>query len=151
MAEKKKPVETLEEQIIASRAEYRDLIRTGLDEQIKTISERLAGGNRDGEEIVTIKALAAALDYVFEQPVPAPSVHAAEVLSPAMIFVSPVCPKCGVTDTAIMLNVSSVLTVDSDGSEIKLKGKSKARTHICGQMTLLEGDGQTTINDILGD
>lgn len=104
------------------------------------IRERLAaqvfavvGGAHDGVQAVRWEDV----EFSLGQPLPPPSDHAAEVATPGDVLVATGCPRCGLPER-IVLHVDAQLQVDAGGSELHLKGKSKAHTHVCGQQTLDE-------------
>lgn len=104
-------------------------------------------GEWEGVEVVTKKDIAEA----FGEPLPAASDRVAEVIAkvtePARIVVWAMCPRCGLPVT-VGVYLSPVLTVDTHG-EIKIKGKTKAVTHLCGQ-TVMQGapEDQMTLPDV---
>lgn len=118
-------------------------VRERLDDALETVS----GGTLDGESVVR----KASFDAAFDEPLPAATDHAADVVTPARIVVSAECPKCGMPATIALL-VSSELRVDSTGSTLRLKGKSKETSHTCGQMTTFDsGQSSFELADIVGD
>jgi hypothetical protein len=129
------------------REALRDLIRDRLDEKLQDVE----GGPWDGVRVITHKDL----DAVFaELELPDVSDHSAEVATPARIVVAAYCPKCQLpTDAAVRL--TTTLTVDATGSEVKVKSKTAAVPHACGQTVLsVAADGQQAafeIGDIVGD
>ena len=101
--------------------------------------------------VITARDLEAALSLVFGEPLPAPS-EAAEVATPATIFVAAECPRCHVPGR-IPLTVSVELHQD-DSETLHLKGKSKPAIHLCGQMSLPEDAPEQTefeLEDIIGE
>lgn len=112
-----------------------DLLRKRLEAALQDVE----GGAWDGIRVVTAKDLAAAL----EDPLPPASLNAAEVRTPAWITVAAVCPRCGISSD-VSLEVHPELVVDNTGAELRLKAKSRARTHVCGQTRLEDAaeDGQ---------
>ena len=120
------------------------IVRERLDAQLETVK----GGTLDGEEVITKANLAGA----FDEPLPPATDHAADVVTPSRIVVSAICPKCSLPATIALL-VSSELRVDSTGSTLRLKGKSKETAHTCGQTTMFDpaAQGSFDLTDIIGD
>lgn len=96
-------------------------------------------GDWDGVPVVTRNRLDEAIRAVFGQPIPAPSETTVEVSTPATVIVSAVCPRCSIAQL-ISMSVHPELLVSDEGSELRIKAKAKARTHICGQLPLPAGD-----------
>lgn len=122
------------------------VLRT-IRERLDAAMETVKGGTRDGESVVTKDQVA----EVLADPLPPASDHGAEAVTPARIVVSAECPKCGLPATIALL-VSSELRVDSQGSTLRLKGKSKETSHTCGQTTLFDTSQQQSfdLSDIIG-
>lgn len=80
------------------------------------------------------------LDRVFGERLPPANETTAEVKTPAEILVWAFCPRCK-QPAAIRLFVEPILTIDSSGSQLKLKASSKATYHVCGQQVLPSGNG----------
>lgn len=91
----------------------------------------------DGVPVVTRKRLDQAINAIFSQPIPAPSETTVEVTTPATVLVSAVCPRCGIAQL-IGMSVHPELLIDDEGSELRVKSKAKGRTHLCGQLPLVE-------------
>ena len=119
-------------------------VRERLDELLETVK----GGTMDGEQVITKASLQAA----FDEPLPPATDHAADLVTPSRVVLSAECPKCGLPATIALL-VSTELLVDSTGSTIRLKGKSKAASHTCGQTAMFDPTGQVAfdLTDIIGD
>ena len=108
------------------------------------------GGPWDGVRVVTAKDLGEAL----AEELPPASLFVAEVRTPGWVTVSAVCPRCAIP-TDVSVSITSQLVSEIGGSEIKLKAKSKGRSHVCGQTRIDEaadGDqGSFELTDIIGD
>jgi hypothetical protein len=89
--------------------------------------------------VLTRLAVDQALNAIFSQPIPMPDELAAEVHTPAIVYVWAVCPRCGLAQP-ISMTVHPELLIDDSGSELRIKAKAKGRTHICGQMPLPVSD-----------
>lgn len=101
-----------------------DLLRRRLEGRLQDVE----GGPWDGVRVVTAKDIAEAL----EEPLPPASLFAAEVRTPGWVTVAAVCPRCAIpTDVSVYITAQLISEVGAD--EIKLKAKSKARSHVCGQ------------------
>lgn len=130
-----------------------DLI-TPRESALRAVRDRLEerkvviiGGTLDGQVVVNL----ADVDEAFAEPLPAPTDHSAEVRTPSRVVVSAECPKCGLPAT-IALDVQAELRVDTSGSTLRLKGKSKEATHTCGQTVLFDPSRQESfdLTDIIG-
>jgi hypothetical protein len=142
---------------ITTRDGLREAIRFDLGEALEAALQTIPSGEWDGVRVVTKKDLDAALSAIFDAPLPPPSETTAEVQTPATVVVTAECPRCFIPNE-ITMTVGPELRVSADGSELRLKAKAKAHTHICGQLPLEIG-GKTTIadqadfalGDIIGD
>lgn len=121
--------------VILTRAAYRDELRKALSDVAKGSLEKVEGGPWDGVPVLTEPKLDEAIAAVFDLPVPLPSENHAEVATPATITVAAICPRCDLP-TTVLLSVHPQLVVDDDGAEIQIKTKAKPRTHVCGQQEL---------------
>jgi hypothetical protein len=65
------------------------------------------------------------------------------VHTPADLTVVATCPTCE-EPTAIRMQIGAELLVTDDGSELRIKGKSKGVAHICGQLPLMGLDHEAT-------
>lgn len=119
----------------STRAVFRDDLERNLTTLLKDAERKVEGGSWDGVPVVTRKDLDEAIAAVFDAPLPPPSVIRVEVKTPATVVVSAECPKCHMS-AVIPAVITAVLEVDDTGGELKLKAKSKKRTHVCGQATL---------------
>ena len=76
------------------------------------------------------------------------------VRTPAVVLVDAGCPSCEERQP-ILLTVTAELLVSDDGAELRLKGKSKGVTHVCGQLPLnvtpSEAEGQTSFGEAVLD
>jgi hypothetical protein len=109
----------------------------------------------DGLAVVTHKAWAEVMYQLSLEPLPPVSDHGAEVITHATITVWAVCPRCKIA-SPILVTIEPELRVDDAGGELRVKAKAKARTHVCGQLTIPstpEVEGQTSLDleDIVGE
>jgi hypothetical protein len=119
-------------------------------EQLKAKSQTVEGGPWDGISVITN----ADLEAVFGEDLPPATGHGAEVMTPARVVVDAYCPRCHQPSTIALL-ITTELRVDSSGATLRLIGKSKPASHLCGQSALgLNGreDGQEDfgLEDIIG-
>lgn len=124
--------------VILTRAAYRDELRRAFTETAKASLAKVEGGPWDGVPVLTEPVLDETIAAVFDLPVPTPSENHAEVVTPATITVAALCPRCDLP-TTVLLSVHPQLVVDDDGAEIQIKTKTKARSHICNQQELPVG------------
>jgi hypothetical protein len=141
------------------RAQVRDDLRDRFRELSRAVVERvdteaIATDELDADNqhkhlwanvpVITMPALNDVIRGVFDAPLPAPSEHAADVATPATVFVAAVCPRCAIPQQ-IPLVIGVKLEQDDSTVTLHLKGKSKPAIHQCGQMRLPETprtDGQ---------
>lgn len=138
-----------------SRAALRDSIRDDLSVALKAALQPVTPG-MDGAPAILEPDLVRIVDEIFAVPLPPPDEHHAEVSTIASVLVHAICPRCGIS-AKTTVDLSATLVVDSPyHAEIRVAAKSKARTHVCGQEELPEGDapvadGQVTVDDLLAD
>lgn len=77
---------------------------------------------------------------VFDEKLPPPSETFAEVSTPATIDVTSACPRCHIAVEG-EVKIVPELRVTEDSSAIHWKATSKAKTHVCGQLTLPKEEG----------
>jgi hypothetical protein len=82
-----------------------------------------------GVNVVTAKDLEAAVAL----DLPPASIFSASVRTPAFVYVSAVCPVCGIV-SEIDVEISAKLEVEGTGRKLKLRAKSTAKPHQCGQL-----------------
>lgn len=113
----------------------RERDRSKLREALREAAMAVPGGAWDGQTVVRLEAVLDALS----EPLEAASDYASEVRTDgqthARLVVWAACPLCDVAQP-LVLTVAPRLTVEDDSREIKLVGKTKARTHVCGQEVL---------------
>lgn len=135
--------------VILTRTAYRDELRKALV-SVAESSFVEADPSWDGVPALTRPLFDQAVAAVFDLPVPLPSEHA-EVKTPAHVLVAAICPRCDLP-TTILVTIHPELVVDEAGAEIRIKTKTKARSHRCGQQELpLEGassSGETGLEQI---
>lgn len=149
-------------------ADTRRAFRTFILEQVRDDAADLLAhpadlGDVDPDSplrVLTQGNLQAVLGNVADRALPDFDRSTGEVVTPATVFVHAECPRCGIP-VGVMVALTSVLTVDLEGAEISVKAKSKARSHVCGQLTLdaatdeqmtlgvLEGGAGTTVARLL--
>lgn len=134
---------------VTSRRALRDAYLDAVGREIDARRFDISGGELDGVPVVTVKDLEEALSAVFAGPPPGSPDGFAEVATPANVLVHAECPRCGIP-AEINVVIGAVLTVEVGDAELGVKAKSKARTHVCGQLPLeagpaIEGE-QTTID-----
>jgi hypothetical protein len=134
-----------------TRVEVRTYVLEDLVARLEAAAVPMEGGPLDGIAVVSMGTLRQEVAAVYDEDLPSPSEHRAEVQTPAIIVVSAVCPECRLP-SEIVVGLSPTLTVDNDGAELAVKAKSKARVHVCGQMPLPVGDQQSfDLEDVVGE
>lgn len=133
-------IETMLSPRHALRAHYRDALGAA--------TQKVHGGPWDGREVVPVEDI----EQVLGAPLPPTSDHGAELRTAGIVTVSAECPQCSQV-ALIALRVATELRVEDDGSTLRLKGKSKAASHTCGQTTLdgVPGQDSFELEDIVGD
>lgn len=127
----------------ASVANTRSAQRLALLEEVRTAlmgrAVPMEGGPLDGVEVVSEGHIREALDEVLRAPLPLLDETTAEVSTPASVVVNAECPRCHIAQSLGVV-ITPVLTVDPDGSAIRLKvkgaGQPGSHTHVCGQLPL---------------
>ena len=117
--------------------------------ELKEATEDVKGGTWDGRQVIPAEEA----ERILALPLAPASEHAAEVITPARIVAAATCPKCNLP-AEISLQLGTELRVDSTGSTVRLVGKSKPASHVCGQTVIPFANGQAEafeIGDIIGD
>jgi len=127
-----------------TRDRFRGELIGQLREGLESAAHKVEGGSEDGVTVVTDRGWRAALNRIEGQRLPPIDHHYAEVLTGAIITVWAKCPRCGIANS-IAMSVDPVLTIDTHTAELKLKAKAKPRSHVCGQLTLMESGAQATL------
>lgn len=131
------------------REDLRIALRQALESRLyaKTVARQVATNDYDERDrdwepegwspvpVISRREWTDVLWSVFGEQLPEPDERTAEVRTPSEVLVWAFCPRCKMP-AAIRLFVSPVLTIDSTGSQLKLKASSKATYHVCGQQTL---------------
>lgn len=138
--------------VITSREALRREVLDDIVGRCQIAAVSIEGGALDGVEVVSMGTLRDQVTAALLVDLPSPSEKFAEVITPAVVTVSAVCPECRVP-SAIPVRLSPQLTVTNDGAELAVKAKSKPRVHLCGQLTLPEGGDQTSfeLEDVVGE
>ena len=110
-------------------------LRARVDELVFTV----AGGQFDGRSVVEHEALSMAMADAFRAELPPTNVRAAEVTTPATVFVDVICPNCRKVGR-VTVAVGAELRVSSSGGELHIKAKASKAAHVCGQTGMLDAD-----------
>lgn len=137
---------------VESLRAYRDALRRRFDQATHAALENVPGGEWDGMDVLLRAELERIIHDVTEaEPEPAPNVS--EVRAPGRVFVDTPCPSCGIS-TRIVMELHGELLVSDEGREIRVKGKSKASAHTCGQLPLPDPEDrpedQLTLSNLVG-
>ncbi len=127
--------------------------RAALDDLIaraEVAATAIEGGALDGIQVVSLRTLRDLQAEALVDELPPPSERYAEVITPATVTVSTVCPECRET-TGIVVKLGPRLTVEGGTTELAVKAKSKAVTHMHGQLSLPEVEGQETLEEAIED
>lgn len=137
---------------VETRESLRRAVLGDLVDRCVAAAVPIEGGALDGIEVVSLGTLRGLIDNALEDDLPPPSERRAEVSTPAIVLVSAICPECRLP-VEIIVGLTPQLTVDNDGAEIAVKAKSKARSHVCGQLALaLVGDqADFGLEDVVGE
>jgi hypothetical protein len=143
----------IDERPFTTRARFRADLLDALEGEIAKVKQDVAApGEWDGVPVVTAKDLADVFATIFGTELPPPDESSAEVRTPATVLVSAECPRCFIPQT-IAMTVGPELRVNADGSELRLRAKAKAVSHVCGQLPLPVADvdqGSFALEDIVG-
>lgn len=115
---------------VATRTALVANLKNEFDDAVKERTQEVQGGSWDGVPVLTIPSIEEVRKAVFLRPVPPPSEHQGEVITPALVLVHVVCPNCSRVN-AIPVYLTPSLTITGAGSELAVKAKSKARFHMC--------------------
>lgn len=127
---------------LTTREAVRRAVLDDLVERADEAATEMEGGPLDGIRVVSLGTLREQVAAALAVDLPPASDKYAEVVTPAMILVNALCPECGLP-SGIAVKLTPQLVVDDDGAELKVKAKSKARLHVCGQLPLPVGDQET--------
>jgi hypothetical protein len=138
-----------------SRSQFRRGLEDRLRDGLLEAEVDVVGGPMDGVAVVTHAAWSSLLSGLTSEPLPPVSDHAAEVITHATITVWAVCPRCKIAGP-ILVTIEPELRVDDAGGELRVKAKAKARTHVCGQLTIpsapqVEGQESFDLADIVDE
>jgi hypothetical protein len=128
---------------------YREILRRRFDQAAHAALEKVPeGGEWDGIQVLRRAELERVV-HDFAKADPDPLATVAEVMTPARVFVDAICPRCGIP-ARILVEIHTELVVSDEGSEIRAKTKSKASSHVCGQLPLEPGadSDQLSFSDV---
>lgn len=114
-------------------------VRIALEERLIPVE----GGPLDGIRVITEGNLAEALAAVEMPPI---DEHAADLATPATVYLSALCHICG-QRAIVDIGLESKTLVDDKRRVLSAKVDAGSVVHICGQMTLPTGDGDQTAFD----
>jgi hypothetical protein len=142
----------------AIRADLKERLTAAVNADVVKINTIDDDGHPDWSDVpvITIAALSGAMRQIFEGPLPAASERAAEVHTPATVFVSAECPRCHIP-ARIPLTVGVELHQDETRETLHLKASAKAALHVCGQLGLDDDEDSPMrqrsfgLDDIVGE
>lgn len=139
---------------LADTLTTRDAVRRAVLDDIVARAEMAAtvieGGPLDGISVVSIGTLRDQVTAALLVDLPPASEKYAEVITPATVAVSAVCPECREV-TEIVVKLGPRLTVEGGTTELAVKAKSKPVVHMHGQLSLPAGEGQISVEEALGE
>lgn len=128
----------------------REALRRKYRDELDSLAQDVPGGKLDGVRVVRLDDV----EKVLTAPLPPLSLHGAEVTTPGRVDVTAICPQCD-EKAEIAVAISTELRVEDDGATLRVKGKSKAASHVCGQESLpfgtVKGQESFELEDIVGD
>ena len=137
--------------VLTTREALRRAVLDDIITRCELAAQTIEGGPLDGILVVSMGTLRDQISGALMVELPSPSDRHAEVRTPASVFVSAICPECGLP-VEIVVNLSPALAVDNDGAELSVKAKSKARVHVHGQLSLpSENHDQLGLDDVVID
>jgi hypothetical protein len=114
--------------IVNTRAAFRLSVLDAVRIELDGLAIPIEGGPLDGIQVVSIGSIAEASSGSRRARCPPIDVRAAEVKTPADVYVDAICPECNLP-TRILVQLTTVLeTTREAGSTIKLKAKAKGKT-----------------------
>ena len=119
---------------VESLAAYRTMLLDRIVDELEARVDIVDPG-WDGSRAISQKGFVDAMAAARALPLPEVSDRFAEVVTPARIHVRALCPRCHFP-TSVSVELTPELVVDDDGAEIKVKSKTKAIPHVCGQTSL---------------
>ena len=135
---------------LTTREALRRAVLDDIIARCELAAQTIEGGPLDGIAVVSMGVLRDQVTGSLMVELPTPSARYAEVITPATIAVSAVCPECDLP-VVIGVKLGPKLTVDDDGAELSVKSSSKGMAHIHGQLTLPTEDGQLGLDDVVID
>jgi len=127
-----------------TRNNYRAGLIARITEGLLSRQQTIESGPLEGLEVISAGHVAEVLGMALREPLPPFSLTTAEVATPAILVVTAFCPRCRLP-ASMLMSVTPQLVVEAGGGELRLKGHTKAVSHVCGQLPLPVGaDGQTS-------
>lgn len=134
---------------VSSLRAYRDLLVRRFDQATHAALEPIPEGAIDktdpddpldwsGMQVVRRKELERVIGDLRKADVE-PSPAETELRTPGIVFVDAVCPRCDIP-ARILVSLRAELVVSDEGATVGVKAKSKASSHVCGQMPLEVAD-----------
>jgi hypothetical protein len=138
--------------IVNTRSALRGWLFRKIEKELEDRWHEIEGGELDGIKVLSKGNLEEVLYRLKYEQLPPAEKTSGEVRTPSVVTVWAVCPHCGIAQD-IGLTIDVALILDPTGTHLKLLPKSKARTHVCNQLLLPQGeeDVQLTISDIVGE
>jgi hypothetical protein len=131
---------------------YRAVLQRRFDQMTHAALEAVPGGEWHGMDVLRRKELERIV-HEFAAADPEPLSTVAELETPGTVFLDAICPRCDIP-TRILVTLHTELVVSEEGASIHAKAKSKASSHICGQLPLTPaGDDdqeQMRLADLIG-
>ena len=135
---------------LTTREALRRAVLDDIIARCELAAQTIEGGPLDGISVVSMGVLRDQVTGSLMVELPTPSARYAEVITPATIAVSAVCPECDLP-VSLTVKLTPQLTVDDDGAEIAIKAKASKVPHNHGQLTLPTEDGQLGLDDVVVD
>lgn len=129
--------ELIDRKIAATRAGAIAYVEERLREELEARVITLVGGDHDGAKVVSEEDVRRAAFAAFHAILPPTDVRTAEVVTPAVVFVDVVCPRCKEA-ARVTAAITAELRVSTSESELHIKAKASKAAHTCGQLTVLE-------------
>jgi hypothetical protein len=136
-----------------TRNNFRAGLVARITEGLISRQQTIESGPLEGLEVISAGHVAEVLGMALREPLPPYSITTAEVATPATLVVTAFCPRCRLP-ALMLMSVTSQLVVEAGGGELRLKGHTKAVSHVCGQLALPigpEGQASFELEDIVGE
>jgi len=137
--------ELIERKILATRTAAIQFVEERFREELEARVVTLVGGDHDGAKVVSEEDTRHAAYAAFHELLPPTDVRSAEVVTPAIVFVDVVCPRCK-ESARVTAALTAELRVSTSEGELHIKAKASKSSHTCGQLTVINAPEEESID-----